>query len=1034
MDDSYKLIWSDEFDGQEFDLDSWNIECHEPHWINSEFQEYTDNKKIVYVKDSCAVIRPQKIISSDGTASYYSGYLTTTGLKSFTYGRFEARIKIPIGRGLLPAFKLIPDTDFYGEWPCSGDIGVMEILGQEPTKVYGSVRFGSPVSQRQGCDHIYDGSYADGFHTYACEWSPNEISFFVDGEKYYSTGFWHTSDSEGNEIAPYPAPFNKPFALCLCLSIGSIWAGEPDLKTEYGDKAQMLVDYVRVYRKDEYDENVVRPVKVLNMREPAEDGNLVIPNFDKWDFELHRNGIGKCTFEEDEAIIETADFGDEIFSVQLLQWGVPLEKGKTYCLSFDACADSHRRMNVAITAPELGWEQYLPYTTVYLDKNYQTHNLYLKMNYESDDNARVEFNAGNQDSVARIKIKNVSLKEVDTYENSRKFIAVCGVWEDAENYYQFLSALQKKEITDNYVIAGVTFGSITTDYGDVKIQQKMVDYIAEMDLAAVVVFAEMLKSERLVKAIANLGHSRKVPVFAFERDVEGCINCAYEYATGFKDMMHHVIKEHNCRDIHMFAGRVDNDFSEERIGIYKQSLEEHGLVFDKKNIFYGDFWNARAEVVMQELLDNGYKVPDAIVCANDSMAIGVCDCLAKNGYVVPDDVIVTGFDGIREAKTHNPGISTCAPDYEGVVKEIIKTMGNWDESLSGVTQKKYTKYIPKFDQSCGCPSQRTEEWFDIVSRLAGDNEDYFRHVLEMGNFVSRSINMDDIDAASEELRHYLWLWTNYYYFVGLNRDPGCTHCIFEGEDGKFGYRNKYYNYKSSVPNMDRIVEKGGKYNIILAKQMKSAEESLGIIIQAYEELSLRDEQRFEEFSLYVSSVVSAVINKSKLIKAMKKIERLSESDYLTGLYNRRGFLRRVQEMIDNPVNAGRVISMFSIDMDGLKSINDNYGHNDGDCAIKVLSKSLKAYVGNRGICARYGGDEFAICIIGDRELLPDFLSIHERIRSHCASDPDLDHKPYTVDASIGISERRIREGLNLEDLISFSDTAMYIDKQSRKMK
>lgn len=1034
MDSSYKLVWADEFDSEEFDPQSWNLECHESSWINDELQEYTDNKKIVFIKDSCAIIRPDRTVNYDGSVCYYSAYITTSKLKRFKYGRFEARIKVPRGRGLLPAFKLIADSDEHGKWPSCGDIGVMEILGQDPSQLYGSVRFGSPISQRQGCERLVDAAFDEDFHVYACEWSPNEISFFIDGKKYYSTGYWFSRDENGNEIAAYPAPFNKPFAICFHMSIGSMWAGNPDLKTEYGDKAQMFIDYIRVYQKDQYDENVVRPERVIKLKEPDETGNYLMDNPTSWEFQLHRSGQGKMTINGDEIIIDTEDTGDEVFSIQVLQAGVSLKKGETYRLSFDACAETERQMAVAVTAPDVGWQLYLKYTPLYLDTMYQHHDVCFKMISDSDDNARVEFNAGNQNIVSRIKIKNIRLEKVEQVSNPRKILAVCSVWGDAENFSQFVSALQDPKLTEDNLILGITFNTVMDEESNDLVYNRLIEYLYDFDLSGIIIFSEMIKSQAVINNLIELGHKKGVPVFSFERNNEGCINSAYDYASGFRSMVNHVLDVHGCKDVLMFAGFRNNYFSDERIAVLKECMREHNLEFSDDKVLYGDFWNARAGIELTEYFKRGGKLPDAIVCANDSMAVGVCDCLVQHGYKVPDDVIVTGFDGIVEAKSHNPIISTCEPDYQCIVSMLANTINNWDETMVGVTRQENIPYIPKLNQSCGCPSERDTEWYDIISRLASDNQDYFRHVLEMGHYVTSSIHTDNFDDAAKSLSNYLWLWSDYYYFIGLSSEKGYVDNIFYGENGVYNERRKYYNYKTIIPELNKLTARDSQYKVVLLKQLKSNEESFGVIVEAYKHIRLRDQQRFEELALYVSAVIGAIINKRKLITAMNKIERLSESDYLTGLYNRRGFLRQVQDMLDNPDNMGKVISMFSIDMDGLKMINDNYGHNEGDAAIKVLARALNNFVGNKGICARYGGDEFAVCIVGDKELLPEYVTIHERISNHCAIDPEMKGKPYIVDASIGISERRIRPGVSLEDLISFSDTAMYIDKQSRKMK
>ena len=179
-------------------------------------------------------------------------------------------------------------------------------------------------------------------------------------------------------------------------------------------------------------------------------------------------------------------------------------------------------------------------------------------------------------------------------------------------------------------------------------------------------------------------------------------------------------------------------------------------------------------------------------------------------------------------------------------------------------------------------------------------------------------------------------------------------------------------------------------------------------------------------------MVSSVTDKTKLVEANRAISRLNEHDYLTNLYNRRGFFRCVDEMLNDPKNRGRIFSLFSVDMDGLKYINDHFGHQEGDNAIIILSKALLAYTGDRGICARYGGDEFAMAVVGDTNIADDYMEIRARIHGHAMRDPVVRELEYSINASIGIAECVISDDVDLEELIREADLRMYEDKQARK--
>ena len=178
--------------------------------------------------------------------SYTSGRISTQNLKTFTYGRFEVRAKVPNGQGYLPAFWLMAnDENVYGQWPRCGEIDCMEVMGQDTNKLYGTIHYGNPHAESQGTYTIKDGekSFSDDFHTFTCDWEPGKITWYVDGIKYHEESNWH-STTEGQGTLTYPAPFDQPFYIILNLAVGGSWVGNPNEKTNF-DNNPFVVDYVR---------------------------------------------------------------------------------------------------------------------------------------------------------------------------------------------------------------------------------------------------------------------------------------------------------------------------------------------------------------------------------------------------------------------------------------------------------------------------------------------------------------------------------------------------------------------------------------------------------------------------------------------------------------------------------------------------------------------------------------------------------------------------------------------------------------------
>jgi len=240
----WELVWSDEFDGNSLDQSRWEAIVSGRGGGNKELQYY--RKENARVADGMLTIeaRKEKFAGPDGPHDYTSARLRTKGKGDWKYGRIEVRAKLPKGKGIWPAIWMMPTDNRYGNWPNSGEIDIMELLGHEPQRVHGTLHWGDRAKRHLQKGEAFDlsgGTFADEFHVFGLEWEEGKMSWSVDGKVYQTQKDWHTRD------AAFPAPFDQRFHLILNVAVGGTWPGNPDEKTQF--PAAMVVDWVRVYQK-----------------------------------------------------------------------------------------------------------------------------------------------------------------------------------------------------------------------------------------------------------------------------------------------------------------------------------------------------------------------------------------------------------------------------------------------------------------------------------------------------------------------------------------------------------------------------------------------------------------------------------------------------------------------------------------------------------------------------------------------------------------------------------------------------------------
>ena len=240
------LVWSEEFDGERLDPERWFFETGDGSqyslagWGNDELQWYLPDS--ARISDGRLIVTARR--ESQSGYDYTSARLHTRSRLAFRYGRVEARIRLPGGQGLWPAFWLLPQEDTYGTWAASGEIDIMEARNLGETggnSVTGTLHYGGewPDNEFSANEYVVPGSATEEFQVYALEWDANEIRWYVDDVLYAMQNYWYTTSAD------YPAPFDQPFYILLNVAVGGRFPGAPSPSTEF--PVTMEVDYVRVY-------------------------------------------------------------------------------------------------------------------------------------------------------------------------------------------------------------------------------------------------------------------------------------------------------------------------------------------------------------------------------------------------------------------------------------------------------------------------------------------------------------------------------------------------------------------------------------------------------------------------------------------------------------------------------------------------------------------------------------------------------------------------------------------------------------------
>lgn len=620
---------------------------------------------------------------------------------------------------------------------------------------------------------------------------------------------------------------------------------------------------------------------------------------------------------------------------------------------------------------------------------------------------------------------------------NKKIIALCmaRIQDDASNEY--ITALNRVVTPAGYsIFVYNTCSAVSVDSYDGSTQTAIYEYMDFDIIDVVIVYEEVLRNQAVTDALIEKAQKHNAPIIVIGEAHEGCVNIKFDHANAFVEIVRHMIQVHHLKKLHFMAGFKGNQFSEYRLNAFRKVLEENGLPFDDSMVSYGDFYSVAAEREAEKLVASG-NIPEAILCANDRMALAVCDVLDKHGIRVPEDVAVTGFDGIPEINVTTPRITSVICDPDDIAKQTLECLEKI-ESMRG--QTKTFLVTPKLyiAESCGCVGKKSRNASEYLNTSYNCLYRFQEEELELSLITAQVQRCDSLEQVAVELKKGVIYDTccmieKDYLNEKVNPIQLTKHVdVKEKElmvvfDSDF-LGEKFVPYtispKEITPHLDYLIEHG---RVLVFTSLYHVDVPIGYACVFYSELTSGNYMKIPQNINALNNAFGGYRNLRYKNYLMNQIDEMYRIDTLTGLYNRRGFEREYNKLLKYKQECRRFTIVLA-DLDGLKYINDNFGHKEGDYAIHAVAQALVNVCPGNSVFTRFGGDEMlAVC-----PCVLDVTETKEKFKSYFSDLNATANKDYVIEASTGIYITGEDEVLGFEELIEKSDRLMYEEKKERK--
>lgn len=527
-----------------------------------------------------------------------------------------------------------------------------------------------------------------------------------------------------------------------------------------------------------------------------------------------------------------------------------------------------------------------------------------------------------------------------------------------------------------------------------------------------------------------------IPAVSLEYEFEGIPCLGTDTYSGVYELTSHIIKEHNVKNIIYVSGPADNQESQTRQRAVNDALASIGKKLAPEDIIYGQWSYYESLTVVTEWM-NTHTLPDAFVCANDEMALGVCTVMDSLGIKVPEQVIVTGCDGIALSQKIYPLLSTVARDWDKLGYDALDCVLRQiaGEKISGTTIFNST---PVFGESCGCTvnDERIQNRRRSIigqHRQQKDNTIYEWHLRSVDDMMARLTSIRDVKdhlgwqfsyGHSFEGENFLICLVN--NFIEKDFHPEFTpemDVYLHLENGQAKPCCKFPT-KNLLPPLELPSQDS---NSFLFVPLHAADDILGYTVFINKPDVAYSTDALYMWTRHMSQNLDRVRQNVLMKELNKMLTEVSMTDALTGLKNRAGYDALAFPYLQKCQREGKLGAMIFADINRMKQINDKYGHLQGDYALCTVAEAIKRTMPPDWIAVRFGGDEFIM--VGECKSAEEAEELKQQLSINLEQIKAEKELCFPLTSSFGAVVMNPQENYSLEEYLRKADEAMYVMKQ-----